>query len=494
MLSLSQRASWLLLAKIVSYAAALAVPLLIVRTLSIHDYGLYKQAFLIVNSSIQLLPLGLTMSAYYFLPREPERRGSVVLNILVYCFAVGGAAGLIVALNPNILVLLFGEPALMPYAPLIGLTIALWTPAWFLEIVSVANQDTKLFTILIVGASLSRTAVLLVMAALFGTISSLLWGAVIHGVVQTVVLLGYLHARFRGFHRAFDFGMLKRQLSYAVPLGLAGILGAMQTDLHNYFVSHQLGAIVFATYAVGCFELPLTTMLSEAVNSVLIPTVSLYEKQGRPDLIIQLTAAAQRKLAACYFPVAALLLVMANEFIVFLFTSRYQGAVPIFRINMLLLPFNAFTLDALMRSHAQFRFTVIRIRLVLFVVLVVALWFGVKRFGGVGAISVVVLLTLAERATMAVLLGRMVGVKRSDAYLLKDVLKIALATATAALATTFARSFMLEWKPFFTLAACGVLFLLTYVAAMLALGVPSLQEKDLARRLLTGARTRFGLG
>jgi hypothetical protein len=95
---------------------------------------------------------------------------------------------------------------------------------------------------------------------------------------------------------------------------------------------------------------------------------------------------------------------------------------------------------------------------------------------------------------MAVLLGRMVGVKRSDAYLLKDVLKIALATTTAALATTFARSFMLEWKPFFTLAACGILFLLTYVAAMLALGVPSLQEKDLARRLLTGARARFGLG
>lgn len=490
--SLSERASWLLAAKTIAYASSLALPLLIVRKLSVLDYGLYKQAFLVVNSAVQLLPLGFTMSAYYFLPREPERRGQVVLNILLYCSLVGGAAWLLLALRPSLLALLFGQAALESYAPLIGLVIALWIFGACLEIISVAHQDMKLSTVFILGSSISRTVILIAMALAFGTIRSLIWGAAIHGALQTVVLLIYLESRFPGFARQFDGGMLRTQLSYAIPLGISGMLFTFQTDMHNYFVSHQLGPVVFAAYAIGCFDLQLTSILGEAVNSVLIPTVSLYEKQGDSQRIIQLIGAAQRKLAAVFFPVAALLMVVAPEFIAFLFTRRYMAAVPIFRINLILLPFSAFTLDALMRSYAQLRFIVIRIRVTLFVLLCVALWLGIARYGAIGAISAVVTVSLLERGIVAVLVGKAAGVSRRDAYLLKDVAKLAVAAATAALATWLAREWMAGWKPFYILAVCGVLYFAGYAGMSAVLRIVTPEERRTVRRWIAAARAGAG--
>jgi hypothetical protein len=41
-----------------------------VRRLSQQDLGLYKQAFFVVTTAMNLLPLGFAMSAFYFLPRE----------------------------------------------------------------------------------------------------------------------------------------------------------------------------------------------------------------------------------------------------------------------------------------------------------------------------------------------------------------------------------------------------------------------------------------
>lgn len=491
--SLSERASWLLFAKTAAYAASLALPLLVVRKLSVLDYGLYKQTFLVVNSAVQLLPLGFTMSAYYFLPREPERRGQIVFNILLYCLAMGGAAWLALALRPSLLTLIFGQAALEAYAPLIGLVIALWIFGACLEIISVAQQDMKLSTVFILGGSLSRTLILIAMTLAFGTVGSLIWGAAIHGALQTAVLLVYLEWRFPKFWRQFDRGMLGTQLSYALPLGVAGMLYTLQTDAHNYFVSHQLGPVVFAAYAVGCFDLQFTSILGEAVNSVLIPAVSLYEKQGESQRIIQLVGNAQRKLAAVFFPTAALLMVVAPEFISFLFTPRYLSAVPIFRINLILLPFNAFTLDALIRSYAQLRFLVVRVRVILFVLLCVALWRGIALYGAVGAISAVVVFSLLERGIIGTVAGRAAGVSRKDASLLKDVAKIAAAAGAAAVVTGLLKGWLPAWKPFPVLALCGAVYGSVYAGAAFALRIATPDEWDTARRSIASALAAAGI-
>jgi hypothetical protein len=50
-----------------------------------------------------LLPLGMGMSAFYFLPREPARRHQIVFNIVVFYVFVSGVLCLVLFARPTLL-------------------------------------------------------------------------------------------------------------------------------------------------------------------------------------------------------------------------------------------------------------------------------------------------------------------------------------------------------------------------------------------------------
>lgn len=492
--SLTAGAFLIVFAKTLAFAFSFALPLLLVRRLSLHDLGLYKQAFLVVGTATAIFSLNFNTSAYYFLPRERERQGSVVINILIFNLVAGGLALLLLSLFPGLLERIFNSPDLVSYAPLIGVVILLWIFSLFLEIVAIAHQELRAATIFIVIAQFSKTALMLGATLWFTSVRALLFAAAAQGLLQTVVLLFYLRSRFADFWRGFRWAMMRRQLAYALPLGLYGLLWTFQVDLHNYFVSHQFGAAAFALYAMGCFDLPLIGILGESVGAVMIPRVSELQKEGDARAIMLVTARAMRKLAAAYFPIYAFLMVIGREFITLLFTAQYLGSWPIFAVNITLIPFNILTLDPLTRAYGEHRFYLLRVRAVMLVAQTAALWFVIGRFGLVGAISVVVAGTLVERLVLALKFGRVLGVGWGDARLLKDVGKVALATIAASAVALVVRSLMSGAKPFYVIVCCGVAFTLTYLGGLLALGVPEREERDAARRSVTTLRARLPLG
>ena len=268
--------------------------------------------------------------------------------------------------------------------------ILLWIVSQALEIIPIAHGEMKMASGLIMGVQLTRTAIYLAAVMPFGSVRALIWAAVVQGVMQTGVLWWYLRSRFGGFWRHLDWGLMRSQLSYAVPLGLAGILYTVQTDLHSYFVSNRLGAVAYAIYGVGTVQLPLMTMLQEATNAVVIPRVSALQQQDDRREIIQLMARAMRKLAAVYFPVYALLLVVGHEFIGFLFTRRYLASVPVFTINLTLLLLAVCCRIRCFAPMWNSAFFSSGCGLLCCVLLTAGLWFGTSHFGLVGAISAVV--------------------------------------------------------------------------------------------------------
>ncbi len=477
--SLTMDASWLLLARTVSFIGSLALPLFLVRQLNQVDFGLYKQAFLLAGSAIALAPLGFGMSALYFLPREPENQGHAVLNILLFNFGVGALICFAFVARPSIVEVIFRGPQLVPYAPALGLLILVWTTASAFDVVAVAMNDMKAAAAIIILVQLTRTAFVLGAGVLFGSVRALVVGAVLQGVCQSIAFVAYLQSRLPGFWRHFDLPLMRRQLSYALPLGAAGLLYTFQVDLHNYFVSHRFGPALFAIYAIGTVQLPLVTMLQEAANSVLIPRISLLQRSDENREIILLTARAMRKLAAVYLPIYAVLLVVGREFIRFLFTDRYLSSWPIFAVNLTLLPISIIILDPLFRAYAEQRYFLIRVRAILLFAVMLLLWFGISHFGLVGAISAVVVVNLAERVITAIRFGRVLGVTRRDIVLVKDLGKLAIIAAAAALISAFVRAQILAARPLIILVVCGAVFAVIYGSAVLLLGIPSAAEKKI---------------
>jgi len=474
-----------MVAKSFAFVVSLALPLLLVRRLSQAEFGSYKQAFLVIGTAIAILPFGFGTSTFYFLPREttPRANKQIILNVVLFNLIVGLLAFLIMWTRSDLFGRLFHDSQLIGHQALIGLVILFWLFSSFLETIAVANQEPKFSTAFIVGAQLSKAVLLLSAAIWFGTVYSLIVASLIHGLIQTVVMIAYLHTRFRGFWFSFSWPMLRTQLSYALPYSLTALLYTAQTDLHNYFVSNRFNAATFAIYSIGCLQLPFLGILTESLASVMIPRLSLLQRDNDHREIVRLMAEVMRKLAFVHFPVYAFLMISGKEFIRWLFTDAYLESWPIFAINLTLIPFYVIMLDPIVRAYAEQRYFLLRLRLFLFCVLVIGLWYAIGTFGLLGAVVVVVSINLFEHLVVTYRSARLIGVKRADLRLLGDVGKLALAAMVGAAGALVARSFVVGLKPFYVLVFTGIVFVVLYIAALLLLRVPNDVERERVRKM-----------
>lgn len=492
--SMSTQAFWIMLAKTLAFGFSLALPLLLVRRLSQNDFGVYKQIFLLVGTAFSLLPLGVGMSAYYFLPREPERQPQVVFNIILFHLLVSALFLAALVLRPSLLAALFNSDKVEVYAPLVGLVVMTWVVSSLLEIFTIARQELRLSTALVILSQLTKAALMLGAVFLFGTVRALLYAALLQGVLQSAALFFYLRSRFGLFWRGFDSALWRAQLAYALPFGIASMLYRSQMELDNYYVSHQFDPAVYAIYAVGCFELPLLGLLADSVSWVTIPRVSLLQKEGARREIVELLARVTRKLALVLFPVYFLLLAVGREFVTFLFTERYAESWPIFAFNLTLVPLLLITsvYDPVMRAYAEHRYFLLKLRCVLLVLMLTGLYFLTARFGLLGAIAVNISVNVIDRAVVALKVKSILGLGRRELPLFNDIWRIVAAAAVAGGVTFWtARSALAGARPFTVLVAGGVVFAAVYVAGVLALKVLKQEERDAVRRRLPfGSRAK----
>jgi len=461
---------------------SVGLPILLVRLFDQKQYGTYKQAFVVVQTTYSLLNLGLSLSAFYYMPRKAERRPQVALNIVAFNIVAGTIPLVVLFLFPQLLGHIFGGPELVPYARVIGLIMFLTITSAFLEVVATAMRDVKWSTIFIVFAQFSRVVLMTLAAVWWRSIDALLYAAVAQGLLQSAVLIWYLHNRFGRFWTSFDWRFFREQIGYAVPYGLYGLLAAAQGDLHNYFVANVFGPSAFAIYSIGCVQVPLIFLLQSALGAVLISKTSELQHQGKTRDIVLLTASAMRKTALLCCPVYALLTVTGHDILVFFYTRAYEASWPIFAINLSTLLLLVVITDPIVRAYPEQRYFIVRVRIAILCLQVAALWFATRAIGMKGAILVVVLSAFLERAIVVQRLAGVLGMRLKDVRLFAGIGKIALVSAVCAAATYLARAALAGVKPFVVLAVCGTTFALLFAGLVLLLRLLEPDEEALIRR------------
>src|SRR5881409_1732780 len=406
--TLARRVVWLASAKAVAFGLGFALPLILVRSLSQAEFGLYKQMFLLVNTAMTILPLGFAMSAFYFLPRCQDAPGRVAFNIALFHLIVGGLTGLALLACPGLLAMILGGHELVAHAHGLALLVFLAVATSVLEIVTVANGEVALAARLIVATYLVKTLLLLGAAWLAPSIEALITAATLNYLLQAALLAWYLGSRFPRFWTVADWPMMRAQLGYALPLGAAAMLSMAQLDLHSYIVNDSVGA-------------------------VMIPAVNRLQLENQPREIVRLVARMMRTLAALYFPLYAGLLVTGREFVTVLFTESYRGSWPIFAVNLTLIPLGILTsaCDPVLRAYPAYTSILVRIRVALVAVLVLGLWSVTARHWLLGAIVVMVSVNAVDRVAVSLMLARVLKVTGRDLARFGDVAKLAAAAAVA---------------------------------------------------------------
>lgn len=430
---LAAQAFWLTASKFVAAVLTIGLPILLVRLLPQTEYGIFKQAFLFITTATGVATFGVGMSAYYFMPRQPERGGQIALNILVYNFIVGWVPLLVVGFYPGILRFLFRSSALVPLALLLGFLVLLTLTSGLAQQIPVALQDVRYSAIFIVGTQIARVVLFAAAALWFGSVKSLLIAALLNQLLSIAVLFWYLHGHFPRFWMHFEWQFFKEQLAYALPYGASGILWMIQKDLDNYFVSHAMGPKDYAIYAVGWVDVPLLSLALESIVSVMIVRVSSLQKQGRTEDIRRLTAAATNQLAAFQLPVFAILLIAAHDLIILLYTRRYEASANIFQVSLVLLVVGVFLLDPIVRAYKEMKHYLLGVKISTFIILFVALGPALRHFGMLGAAVTTVVLQVIERIIIACGAARAVDASAKDIRLYDDLFKVAGVTIVAGL-------------------------------------------------------------
>jgi O-antigen/teichoic acid export membrane protein len=483
--SLRVQAFWLVLARTVGFVFTIVLPILLVRIFSTKEFGMYKQAFVVVGTAMAILPFSVGLSAFYFLARRPEKSREIVFNIVLYHAAAGAITAGVLALWPGTLQLLLGrDTPLLPYAALIGATIFTWLLSSFLEIVATAAADVVYSTAFIIAAQASR-ALLLTGAAIFGrTVDAVLFAAVIHGTVQSFVLLWYLQKRFSGFWKRFDMTLAKEQFWYVIPLGVTGVIYSIQVDLHNYLVANKFSAADYAIYAVGTAPVPLVGILRDSINSVMLPRVSKLQQEGNRDDILRLMLRSWHKLAGVIFPICGALLALGFEFITVLYTPRYQASWPIFALNLSMLAIGILITDAVVRGHTEIRSWMVTTRLVGIAVQIGVSLLAIPVFGMIGALMGIVVAAIIDRAIMLQVLFRLLGFSRRHLPALAGLAWFALASAIAAAGALGAKWVLHDFAPFVRLVCGSGVFGAIYVATVIFLRLLDAEEKEFLNRHL----------
>lgn len=486
--SLTKQAIWLAIAKALGFAFTFIFPLLLVRIVDKHHFGLYRLSFLVIATALTVIPLGVATSVYYFFPREPEKRKAVVLNIFVFHLATGLACFLLLLAKPEILVWISGSPELADWAGWVGFVILTWLFSSFLEALATANEEVRYSTLFIVGAQFTKGLFMLIATLWSASVQALLMAAALQGVCQSALLLWYAHSRFSGFWRSWDFRFFRSQLVYAVPLGLAGTIYALFDDLHQYVVGNHFGAERYAVYAVGCAQVPFVGLFRDAIGQLMIARVSYLERHGTAKEIIALSVRVTRWLAILYCGAFFPFMVLSRELLLVLYTARYLESLPILRINLLLLLLGIAMYDPMLRAYASQRFYVLRVRLVLLLVLALALATGVSWLGMTGVVALMVIVHLLERVIMIRQVGRLLNASAVDWRALGEpVLRVVCAALASGALAAAVRWLLLEKHPLVILAVCGPVYGACFVAGLWYGGVLK-DEQPLIRGYLIRAR------
>src|SRR5262247_1294972 len=442
--SFIERAAWLTGANLLAFALSFLTPLVIVRVFDREEFGTYKQLFQILTTFMTALYLQVPMSAYYFMPREPNKRLQVAMNIILFYVVTGLLTALMFAAYPTWITYIFHNPALDEHIPLLGVALTLWLIATNVEIFPLALGDVRTASRFIVFAQISKSLVMISAAFMFGSLRAVLWGSIIQGAIQCGLMLLYIHFRIGSLKvslkELFDWSLLRKQLSNSLPYGGGATAHGLQIDLHNYFVSHYFSASSFAIYANGCFQVPLVSLLQSSFRDALTPEVARLEASGDYRAIIQAWLNAMRRLSFVILPACALLFVVRSELIVTLFTEAYADSAPIFSIYLVILLTQVALTSSVMRSITDFRRFRLKFNLVQIPLACVALYAGIKLGGLVGAVTAAVCLNVFDVAVCVVAICRKLGVKRKDLKQLAPIATAAPAIVRAMVATAVGMS------------------------------------------------------
>jgi O-antigen/teichoic acid export membrane protein len=313
------------------------VPIVNVRALSTEEYGYYRQFWLLFETLTPILILGFPRSLLYYFPRsETEREKSVyITQTIAFLFFVSMIAVIIYTILGQVLGAGFGAMIRAFYWRLCFFSAAMMISRYMDELF-VAEQRVEKQTLYHMVVASAQALVVIGVSWYTRDISAIIWGLAVFAAVKLTFVLLYTWVVYHPSPRLVSFSTIREQLSFALPLGMMAVATLILTQVDKFIINRYMGREAFAVYSIGAFQLPFVNIIAGSVAYVAFPLMAQYQKEGRLEQFSRLWRRAWLKTSVLFFPLFVFFFVTADQFVRILFTDAYAGAIPVFRIYMVL--------------------------------------------------------------------------------------------------------------------------------------------------------------
>jgi len=427
------KAGFLASGQFLTTCVGLIIAAILARVLSIHDYATYRQTLLAYAFVAPLLILGLPNALYYFLPRENKRSRTLLVENLLLLSLMAGLFTLF---------LLFGGNRLLAWRfdnPDIARTLLILTPyplfmlpASALGACLIARDRVKQVAVFNVLSRLFMLVVVITAVLVWRTPAAVIIATVVGAGIVLLPALKLMFASCKvGSLLPSTKGMWS-QLKYAVPLGLAGILGAISLSLDKMIVSSMCSPEQFAVYVNGAIEIPLIGILTGSVIAVLIPDFVRLYKASEYQELRELWHRAMVRCLAILLPVMGFILVMAPEIMRVLFSAKYEKSAYPFRVYALMLPIRGTTFGAVLMATNRTNIVTLGSLLNLIANGILSVLF-IYFMGPMGAAWATVLSVIGLALFYSNIIGRYLEFNEKNILPWKDIARLFVAIAPPAL-------------------------------------------------------------
>lgn len=346
-ISLSDRAGFLVLANFIKYAVGFAMPMVLVRVLTQHDYGSYQQMILISTAAAGVLTLGLPTSIYYFYSHVGEKKiPALIAQTSIMLLVSGILASLIVILGADYFSKSLNNPSMAGLLQVYALSMVFMIGSEHCLHFMIAQNRYVLAVTFEILETVVRVLTLLAPMWLGFGFTGLIAGVVIYAVLRFVVRNTYLFGRsgldFSGWRQQI---FPRQQLDYSLPIALVSLSSLIGSVFNRAILATTFTPAQYAIYAVGALEIPLDVIFQASVANVLRASLPALVRDGNLVEVTRILREAVRKLSIIVLPSFIFLLTHSSQFILLLFTSNYEESVHIFRIYLWHMPLHMLVLS-----------------------------------------------------------------------------------------------------------------------------------------------------
>jgi len=467
--------------RLANQALILVSPIILVRLLSIQQFGHYREFLLYVGLLSALFAFGINNSLLYFVPAQPQNAWRFVRqSVLLTLFNSLIGAALLIALDTLLGGAVIGD-LLLP----VCLYVLLFVNVDFWQFLWLARKRPGVVFAYTTGRVLARMTTVIAVAAFTRDVNAIIAGLIAVEAARLAVSLISWRRMVRGSSEEPVADAWREQIRFCAPVGVSLGIVTLNKSLAGMFVAKTLGPVALAHYAIGTYVEPIISILRNSISDALLPEMAEKNTRNSADPL-QLWRRTTVVSAVLLLPTAVLLFRFAEPLIATLFSSSYLPAAVILQIYVFTLVRECFDFGVLLRSINRTG-PIVTSNTAALLVNVPLLLILMPLYGLQGAVAAFVISRFVDGGYLAWRSLRLCGLKVRELASWSDLGSVVLATTLAAVPV-----FAFDWTRALGIAGiipAVLLFAITFALVLRAVRLPEAMLIFARLRLPLGARS-----